>query len=584
MHMELKRIGYCFGIEVLLCVMFIGQATARQSVAEAYAEGQMTDVEYLVARAYEVYAPELFQQQFPHLDVSRHGKCNTLIAAGLQQNWNILPGDVQLALQQYLVRPNLPLDYISPGGGFRIHYTTTGTDAVSTDDEDNDGVPDYVEAAAEAADRALQVFQNLQYRDLPSDNGADGPEYDIFLVDMARQNLYGQTFFPPNIYTEIDKAFTSSIYYTQGIPGLQVTLAHELHHAVQFAYTPTISSRNIWWYEFTSTFMEDQVFDSINDYFQYLSDVFSDYTQPFNMQNGFHEYGMGIFNHFQTKKHGVDIVRRIWEIMAEGNSPLNAIDLAWQEEGGTFGEAVAEFYAWNYFTGTRADTMHFYPEGMHYPELALDHRMTALVDSATVTDTLRALAPEYHIIQDLIPARYAFAILDNQNIITTAVVHLSSPNTPEISFLRDMEIGPDALSVQNFGIGSRLIVVPAFTAKNAFGSTYINVDMKVSDVEQYASNTLIQNYPNPFLLNDHTETIFPYAAIEEGSAILFVTTAAGRVVKEFASRPVRTGFVNYTDFIWDGRDDDGALVPSGVYIYILKLNDYVGMKKFVVVR
>jgi hypothetical protein len=78
-------------------------------------------------------------------------------------------------------------------------------------------------------------------------------------------------------------------------------------------------------------------------------------------------------------------------------------------------------------------------------------------------------------------------------------------------------------------------------------------------------------YPNPLIIRYGTETVrFNFS----GLSIVRIFTLAGELVREI---PV-TG-------IWDGRNDAGRLVASGVYIFTLTtLDNEVGRGKLVVIR
>ncbi|WP_025323902.1 fibronectin type III domain-containing protein [Deferrisoma camini] len=53
---------------------------------------------------------------------------------------------------------------------------------------------------------------------------------------------------------------------------MKITAAHELFHVFHFLYEPQawIPNEDDWWFECSSTWMEDEVFDAVNDYYQYF--------------------------------------------------------------------------------------------------------------------------------------------------------------------------------------------------------------------------------------------------------------------------------------------------------------------------
>lgn len=62
---------------------------------------------------------------------------------------------------------------------------------------------------------------------------------------------------------------------------VKVTIAHEFFHTVQYAYYDFLNisdddsfAKQIWWLEATAVLMEDEVYDDINDYVNYLNIFF----------------------------------------------------------------------------------------------------------------------------------------------------------------------------------------------------------------------------------------------------------------------------------------------------------------------
>jgi len=88
---------------------------------------------------------------------------------------------------------------------------------------------------------------------------------------------------------------------------------------------------------------------------------------------------------------------------------------------------------------------------------------------------------------------------------------------------------------------------------------------------------LSQNYPNPF----NGETAIEYEAADAGLARLTVYDALGRKVRVLQDGSVTRG-PHATS--WDGRDDHGRVVASGVYFYALMTGDVTLKRKMAFVR
>jgi hypothetical protein len=76
--------------------------------------------------------------------------------------------------------------------------------------------------------------------------------------------------------------------------------------------------------------------------------------------------------------------------------------------------------------------------------------------------------------------------------------------------------------------------------------------------------TLDQNRPNPF--NPATE--ITYSVDRDGRVRLAVYDVGGRLIRTLVDRPMPAG-THSAD--WDGRDDGGRAVASGVYFYRLQV-------------
>jgi hypothetical protein len=184
------------------------------------------------------------------------------------------PSDVPAA--ETSLAPNgfqLYNDYASPERTYSsrravVHYVPLGIDAPPLNDDDADGVPDYVERVGEAADRALAYYERRGFRPpRPDERGPD-----------ARPDLYVSRFspgtlgvaFPPgraeggafavvsnNLDPSPERSF-ASVY---------ATVAHELFHLVQFSYFGPETDPPIptWILEGTAVALETRVNPELDD-------------------------------------------------------------------------------------------------------------------------------------------------------------------------------------------------------------------------------------------------------------------------------------------------------------------------------
>ena len=95
---------------------------------------------------------------------------------------------------------------------------------------------------------------------------------------------------------------------------------------------------------------------------------------------------------------------------------------------------------------------------------------------------------------------------------------------------------------------------------------------------------LHQNYPNPF--NPITTIYFNLNQELQESTVITIYNLKGEPVKII---PVmQSGFQGDSEIgysvIWDGTDESGNEVPSGIYLYKLQTNDFSQVKKMIMLK
>ncbi|MBK7190347.1 MAG: T9SS type A sorting domain-containing protein [bacterium] len=88
---------------------------------------------------------------------------------------------------------------------------------------------------------------------------------------------------------------------------------------------------------------------------------------------------------------------------------------------------------------------------------------------------------------------------------------------------------------------------------------------------------LRQNAPNPF----NPSTTISFTLAEGGPTELQVFNVRGQNVRKLVAGGLEAGDHSVT---WDGRDDSGARVPSGVYFYKLTSGSFEGLQRMVLLK
>ena len=95
-------------------------------------------------------------------------------------------------------------------------------------------------------------------------------------------------------------------------------------------------------------------------------------------------------------------------------------------------------------------------------------------------------------------------------------------------------------------------------------------------------NLLLQNFPNPF----NPETWIPYQLEKSADVTLQIYDATGGIVRTLDLGFKGQGFymTRTTAAYWDGRNNMGEQVASGVYFYSLQTPDFSATRKMLILK
>jgi hypothetical protein len=103
----------------------------------------------------------------------------------------------------------------------------------------------------------------------------------------------------------------------------------------------------------------------------------------------------------------------------------------------------------------------------------------------------------------------------------------------------------------------------------------INIDVKINNIPKEIS--LIGNFPNPF----NPSTTIRYGLNQPKDVSLKIYNGLGQVVRTLVNERQSAGYKNV---VWDGKNDLGRQVPSGIYLYRLSVNTFVQIQKMILIR
>ena len=237
---------------------------------------------------------------------------------------------------------------------FCIHWVAESRDAPKLTDlngiKDGDGIPDFIEQVQEVAEHVYEVENvKLGWRDPRSDGrvgGANG-KTDVYLAQVGG-SLFGYAApdrgqaaadhrLPRHLhgYLVIDNDYNPFEFPgTKPLEDLQVTFAHEYNHILQFGYN---AYQDAWFAESTATWMEDEVYNGINDYLRYVRRWTKLYDTPITA-TAIREYGSAVWNHWLAHRYGRAIIRKAWADAVHvrpGGFSVNSYDRAIRAAGGS---------------------------------------------------------------------------------------------------------------------------------------------------------------------------------------------------------------------------------------------------------
>jgi hypothetical protein len=658
--------------------------------------GRISRTDAVYYQAIRQLRPELLPEQYISDDLLIE-KCGTQTIQQVRHFWADFSAAQQNHLAQFASRPGLSESCISSDGRFRIHYNVEGQHAVSPEDADGSGAPDYVESTANYLMESYQVeVVETGLLEPPPDDEESGPEWDIYLLNIP--GYYGyvtldeQVGANPDVYTTFMTLDNDYVHTnTKGLEALRVTIAHEFLHMIQFGYIFRDENHNgvcddQFLNEAASTWMEDRVYDEVNDYLYYLPNFFQRTNRPFTTFDGQREYGLCIWFHFLDKRfYGLNIMRRILNKMIFYPA-IDACDAVLKDLGNSFSDQLALFYSWNLMTGERADTVRFYPEGHLYPRISMDSTVPFRQDTLFNTSVSSTASRYYGFVADdstlytLIPvntgvpvhetgscllglrqgndeadytsldARMQATLFSDSGVLWECMAVVIPQNdlsrmvivTPHYGTLTSSlsgivwedtdgngileestewglsgvrldltEAGEDGLfdtgdevafpavatsvdgQYEFFALyaGTYQIVVDESTLPQGFFSTTgglareiaVPDSQRVEDVD-FGFRELAWRpaaIPNPFIPAEHGQVRIPIDLRAPRTVRLVIYSLSGFHV--FENEQYLSDGLQF--LVWDGRDRNGDIVPSGVYFYILE-SEYavIRREKLVIVR
>lgn len=88
---------------------------------------------------------------------------------------------------------------------------------------------------------------------------------------------------------------------------------------------------------------------------------------------------------------------------------------------------------------------------------------------------------------------------------------------------------------------------------------------------------LDQNYPNPF----NPSTTIRFGLPRAGDVTLLIYNLRGQLVRTLVSESYAAGYHNV---VWDGKDESGLTLASGMYVFVLRASAFIAQKKLLLLK
>ena len=480
---------------------------------------------------------------------------------------------------------SIGLDKFLDSEYFRFHYSTSGPHAVDTKDINNNLRPDYVEDVIKVFDYVADKLHNeMGYTRPPSDgyysstrDKGGSNHYDIYIRSIPSK-YYG--YVQPEEYSQGNgdnerselrnekNAFTSYMairnnykkFSLSELENIKVTAAHEYFHAIQFGYD---GWEKPWLLEASAIWMEEEIYDEINDCYQYMKDWFK-YPHKSLDESGFHWYGSFIFfEYIEQHMGGSDTIRKIMEASVQSNSKEKdgshlAINQALKLNNHSFQKALNGMSVANQIMSSFESKNYSYEEAESYP-----------VDGPTISDIINFQFGRKDTINSSKLSRFGseyFQVISNDPVLINLTN--KSGSLPDLQLNAILKKNDNSYSI----ISSPSINIDPSELKSIFLSIVSqdtiggNWDYQLS-VENGKSGTNINSpiefvlnrpYPNPF----NGSIKFSLYVIKDSKITIDLIGINGRRIIRLFSGELSSGNHNYN---WRGIDQNGSQVSSGVY-------------------
>jgi outer membrane protein assembly factor BamB len=211
-----------------------------------------------------------------------------------------------------------------------------------------------------------------------------------------------------------------------------------------------------------------------------------------------------------------------------------------------------------------------------------------IVVPINVDDTNGILSGKFSLTYDAkylnpIDVRIRNRVFDKNSVSTVSKYNVRD-GVLEISFANEKELSDKGtllfVEFESRNISTRTIPL-------TLSEAYLNERLNTRKVDGWVkfipeTNALLPNFPNPF----NPDTWIPYQLTESATVVIRIYNVSGQLVRLLDIGYRQAGF--YIDKMdaayWDGRNESGERVASGVYFYQLEAGKFSSVRKMTIIK
>ncbi len=480
-----------------------------------FSSGTINEEDLLTQKFYYIFNRKKINGRY-RTESDRPLSCATPVIIEYEKNEKDLSISKRNELSSYLnlnsTESTSSLIYISPSGIFQLNYDTVGVNSVPLFDNNANGIPDYIERIAEYCDYSWHLLiDSLGY--LPPDTAQRRYQVGfqkMFASGYTLNDQYNKNFTKMVLNNDLVQ-FAKDYGNPKDTMGVaEVTVAHELKHAVQYTYTRW--SDRQWFLEMDAVWTEDLAYDDVNNYYSFLTT--SQITEPGSSFSNGMGYGNCIWMHFLTQSYGTQINKEIWEISSSEKSTsftdsteYHIFKEALTKYGTMLDSAVTEYFIWNYFSGRNATPLiRSYKEAASYPDPAIYSLIKTLPFSGQ-GDTRQKLSANFIKVQsdgENVPYEIKIRFENSQNKV--ALIEKYGSGDIKIRYLEQVDSAVDYVSDVPLKNIKEMILIPVAISSSTgnYNYTYQITPVKVG------TDTVKPVISVDYSVNELSSQSFPY--------------------------------------------------------------------------